>query len=66
MHAGIRTSKYYTAGSDALIFQAQSHRSRTANVEDNQRKLTEEILRIYHERTPNETGSDKTKKHREM
>ncbi|KAL2210841.1 hypothetical protein CC79DRAFT_1366221 [Sarocladium strictum] len=66
LHSGVRRSKYYTAGNDSWTFQAQEHRSRTANVDENRRKLTEEVTRIYHELTPNETSSDKVKKHREI
>lgn len=66
LHPSIRSSKYYTANSDAWTFQAQTQRSRTANADDNRRKLTEEVMRIYHELTPNETSSDKKEKHRKM
>ncbi|KAK0384404.1 hypothetical protein NLU13_8491 [Sarocladium strictum] len=66
LHPAVRQSKYYTAGSDSWTFQAQEHRSRTANVDENRRKLTAEVMRIYHEMTPNETSSEKRKKHREI
>lgn len=66
LHAGIRKSKYYTANSDSLTFQGQTSRSRSANAEDNRRKLVDEVTRIYHEATPAETSEDKKKKHEAM
>ncbi|KAJ0298203.1 hypothetical protein COL516b_010126 [Colletotrichum fioriniae] len=52
--------------SDSLTFQAQTHRQRDANSEENQQKLIDEIKRIYQETVPGETSSDKKKKHAEM
>jgi peptidyl-tRNA hydrolase ICT1 len=49
-----------------LTFQAQDSRSRDANAEDNRRKLTEEVMRIYKEATPAETSVEKKRKHEEM
>ena len=66
LHPSIRASKYYTAGSDSWTFHAQAQRSRTANADENRRKLTDEVMRIYHELTPNETSSEKKKKYREL
>jgi peptidyl-tRNA hydrolase ICT1 len=66
LHGAIRSSKFYTSGSDCLTFQAQTHRSRSANVDENRRKLNEEVIRIFHEMTPNETSTDKVKKHQNM
>lgn len=66
IHFGIRKSKYYTANSDSLTFQAQTSRSRDANAEDNRKKLVEEVTRIYHEATPAETSEEKKKKHEDM
>lgn len=63
LHASVRNSKYYTASNDALTFQAQTHRSRTANTEENRRKLMDEVRRIYQENTPSETSSDKKAKY---
>ncbi|KAH6900189.1 hypothetical protein B0T10DRAFT_554725 [Thelonectria olida] len=63
LHPGIRKSKYYTANSDSLTFQAQTSRSRDANAQDNRNKLVEEVTRIYHEATPAETSEEKKKKH---
>ncbi|OLN94307.1 hypothetical protein CCHL11_02806 [Colletotrichum chlorophyti] len=66
LHRGIRTSKYYTAGSDSLTFQAQTHRNRAANMDENQQKLIDEVKRIYQEAVPGETSADKKKKHAEI
>ena len=66
LHPAIRSSKYYTAGSDSWTIHAQAHRSRTANLDDNQRKLVDEIERIYSERVPGETSETKKDKHRDM
>ncbi|KAL4730310.1 hypothetical protein ACLX1H_002343 [Fusarium chlamydosporum] len=66
LHPSIRQSKYYTATNDSLTFQAQDSRSRDANAEDNRRKLTEEVIRIYKEATPAETSTEKKKKHEEI
>ncbi|KAH8668866.1 peptidyl-tRNA hydrolase domain-containing protein [Xylariales sp. PMI_506] len=61
MHPGLRASRYYTIRNDSISIQAQTQRSRTANSEENQQKLLEEIQRIYRETVPGET-SDKTAK----
>lgn len=66
LHASIRNSRYYTANSDSLTFQAQTLRSRDANADENRKKLIEEVTRIYEEATPAETSKDKKKKHQEM
>jgi hypothetical protein len=66
LHPNIRKSKYYTSTNDSLTFQAQDSRSRDANAEDNRRKLTDEVVRIYKEATPAETSVEKRKKHEEM
>jgi hypothetical protein len=66
LHSSIRKSKYYTANSDSLTFQAQTSRSRDANAQDNRNKLVEEVTRIYHEATPAETSEEKKKKHEAM
>ncbi|RFN53104.1 peptidyl-trna hydrolase protein [Fusarium flagelliforme] len=62
----VRKSKYYTSANDSLTFQAQDSRSRDANAQDNRRKLTEELVRIYKEAVPAETSSEKKKKHQEI
>ncbi|KAK6226546.1 peptidyl-tRNA hydrolase domain-containing protein [Colletotrichum tabaci] len=66
LHRGIRESKYYTARSDSLTLQAQTHRHREANTEENQHKLIDEVKRIYAETVPGETSPDKKKKHAEI
>jgi peptidyl-tRNA hydrolase ICT1 len=66
LHSFVRASRYYTTNNDSLTFHAQTTRSRTANQEDNRRKLMEEITRIYRENTPNETSEEKKKKYEEV
>lgn len=66
MHPGVRASKYYTARSDTLTIQAQTHRSRTANTDENTEKLLEEVDRIYQEAVPAESSPEKAKKHAKM
>ncbi|CAI0641583.1 unnamed protein product [Colletotrichum noveboracense] len=66
LHRGIRESKYYTARSDSLTFQAQEHRQKTANSDENQQKLIDEVQRIYRETVPGETSNEKKKKHAEI
>ncbi|KAK7403558.1 hypothetical protein QQX98_010650 [Neonectria punicea] len=66
LHSSIRESKYYTANSDSLTFQAQTSRSRDANAEDNRKKLVDEVTRIYYEATPAETSEEKKQKHKDM
>lgn len=66
LHSAVRSSKYYTAGNDSLTFAAQTHRSKSANLDENKRKLIDEVMGIYRELTPAETSSEKKKKHQEM
>jgi peptidyl-tRNA hydrolase ICT1 len=66
LHTAVRTSRYHTKSNDSLTFHAQVHRSRSANLEENGRKLMEEITRIYHANTPAETSDEKKKKHQDM
>lgn len=66
MHQGVRASKYYTSRSDSLTIQAQTHRSRSSNSEENMQKLAEEVQRIYHEAVPGESDPEKAKKHAKM
>lgn len=63
LHGSIRSSKYYVANNDSLTFQNQSHRSRTANMNENRQKLVDEITRIYQATTPGETSNEKKKKY---
>ncbi|EKJ72136.1 hypothetical protein FPSE_07674 [Fusarium pseudograminearum CS3096] len=44
----------------------QDSRSRDANADDNRRKLTDEVMRMYKEATPAETSVEKRKKHEEI
>lgn len=66
LHSSIRSSQYYVASSDSLTFQAQAHRSRSANADDNRRKLMAEISKLYNEKVPAETTSDKKAKYKEV
>ncbi|KAM0460681.1 hypothetical protein ACHAPV_001290 [Trichoderma viride] len=66
LHPAVRSSKYYTAGNDSLTFAAQTHRSRSANLDENKRKLIDEVMSIYRDMTPAETSSDKKKKFQEV
>ncbi|EHK23562.1 uncharacterized protein TRIVIDRAFT_92142 [Trichoderma virens Gv29-8] len=66
LHSAVRSSKYYTAGNDSLTFSAQTHRSKSANLDENKRKLIDEVMSIYREMTPAETSSEKKKKHQEI
>ncbi|KOS17906.1 hypothetical protein ESCO_002676 [Escovopsis weberi] len=66
LHAAVRSSKYYTAGSDCLTFAAQTHRSRTTNADENRQKLVDEVMRIYQHEVPSETSREKTKKHEQI
>lgn len=66
LHSSVRASKYYTASNDSLTFQAQTHRSRTANTDENRKKLLDEVTRMYQENTPAETSGEKKKKHQEV
>lgn len=66
LHPAVRSSKYYTAGNDSLTFSAQTHRSRSANLDENKRKLIDEVMSIYRDLTPAETSSDKKKKYQEV
>ncbi|KAF9873528.1 hypothetical protein CkaCkLH20_08987 [Colletotrichum karsti] len=63
LHRGIKESKYYTARSDSLTFQAQEHRQRAVNSDENQKKLVDEVQRIYRETVPGETSNETKKKH---
>ncbi|KAH0529518.1 hypothetical protein TsFJ059_004253 [Trichoderma semiorbis] len=66
LHSAVRSSKYYTAGNDSLTFAAQTHRSKSANLDENKRKLIDEVMGIYRDLTPAETSSEKKKKHQEI
>lgn len=66
LHSSIRSSQYYVATSDSLTFHAQTHRSRSANADENRRKLMAEVSRLYNEKVPAETSNDKKEKYREV
>ncbi|ROT35780.1 hypothetical protein SODALDRAFT_51123 [Sodiomyces alkalinus F11] len=66
LHPGVRASKYYTARTDCLTIQDQTHRQRSANTDENFRKLVEEVQRIYQERVPNESSPAKQQKYIEL
>jgi peptidyl-tRNA hydrolase ICT1 len=66
LHRGVRCSNYYVASSDSLTFQDQTHRSKSANADENRRKLIDEVARIYQTTTPAETGKEKKKKYEAM
>ncbi|KAK3376714.1 hypothetical protein B0T24DRAFT_226722 [Lasiosphaeria ovina] len=63
LHDVVRSSKYYSKGSDSISIQAQTQRSRTANTDDNYAKLFEELQRLYKNTVPGESGPDKTRKY---
>ncbi|KAL2163465.1 hypothetical protein VTH06DRAFT_5523 [Thermothelomyces fergusii] len=63
LHAGVRESKYYTRRNDCLTIQAQTHRSRSANAEENRRKLFEALQELYHKTVPGESSPEKAKKY---
>lgn len=66
LHSGLRASRYYTKRNDSITIQAQTHRSKGANADENHDKLLEEIRRIYTETIPGETSEDSQLKHEEM
>lgn len=63
LHAGVRQSKYYSKRHDCLTIQAQTERSRSANVDENHQKLFEELQDLYRIAVPGESSPDKAKKY---
>ncbi|KAK0649432.1 hypothetical protein B0T16DRAFT_410071 [Cercophora newfieldiana] len=63
LHGGVRSSKYYSRGSDSISIQAQTQRSRTTNKEENHQKLFEELQSLYKHTVPGETSAEKTRKY---
>ncbi|RYC65115.1 hypothetical protein CHU98_g1072 [Xylaria longipes] len=63
MRSALRSSPYYTKGSDSITMHAQTQRSRTANIAENRHKLVEELRRICQELVPAATSEKKKKKH---
>ena len=66
VRAALKSSRYYTMRNDSITIQAQTHRSRTANTDENRQKLIEELTRIYHEYVPKATSEGKLKRHESM
>ncbi|KAI1121832.1 hypothetical protein F5Y10DRAFT_255504 [Nemania abortiva] len=66
MRSALRSSRYYSIRNDSITIQAQTLRSRTANTDENHRKLVEELHRIYREQVPAATSEKKVKKHEEI
>jgi peptidyl-tRNA hydrolase ICT1 len=62
----LRTSRYYSRRNDTITIQAQTQRSRSANRDENHKKLSEELLRLYRERVPGETSEKKAKKYKAL
>ncbi|KAK4100387.1 hypothetical protein N658DRAFT_497379 [Parathielavia hyrcaniae] len=63
LHTGVRESKYYSRRSDCLTIQAQTQRSRSANVDENRQKLFDELEDLYRRTVPSETRPEKAKKY---
>lgn len=66
MHGPVRASKYYTAGNDSWTIHAQTHRVRSSNLDENNRKLADEVERIYESAVPRETSEETKEKHRNL
>jgi peptidyl-tRNA hydrolase ICT1 len=66
LHSSVRASKYYTAGNDSWTIQAQNHRSRGANLDENHQKMAEEVERIFKATVPGQTSDATKKKHQEQ
>ncbi|KAI1407301.1 hypothetical protein F5Y13DRAFT_175251 [Hypoxylon sp. FL1857] len=63
MRPALRSSKYYSKRTDSITIQAQTQRSRSANADENHVKLVKELQKIYREKVPRETSSEKKKKY---
>ncbi|KAI0814093.1 hypothetical protein GGR55DRAFT_633986 [Xylaria sp. FL0064] len=63
IRSALRSSRYYFLRNDSIIIHAQTHRSRTANTDENHHKLVDELHRIYREQVPGVTSEKKVKKH---
>ncbi|KAI1139374.1 hypothetical protein F5Y05DRAFT_381755 [Hypoxylon sp. FL0543] len=63
LRSALRSSRYYSKGSDSISIQAQTQRNRSANTNENRLKLVEELQRIYKEKVPGETSVEKIKKY---
>jgi peptidyl-tRNA hydrolase ICT1 len=63
LHNEIRSSRYYSKSHDWITMQAQTHRSRSANTDENYQKLFEEIRNLYEKAVPNEQDPEKARKY---
>lgn len=63
MHKSLRSSRYYSKGNDSITIQSQTQRSRTANTDENHKKLVEELQKIYKDQVPGVTSDATRKKH---
>ncbi len=59
----MRASRFCNVREDSLALQAQTERSRTANLAENRIKLANELRRIYKETIPGETSKETVEKH---
>ncbi|KAI0096592.1 hypothetical protein GGR51DRAFT_543160 [Nemania sp. FL0031] len=66
IRSALRSSRYYSMRNDSITIQAQTLRSRSANTDENHRKLIEELHRIYREQVPPSTSEKKIKKHEDI
>ncbi|EFX00813.1 hypothetical protein CMQ_1894 [Grosmannia clavigera kw1407] len=60
----IRLSRYYTRTTDSITIQAQTQRSRSANAADNQKKMYEEVLKMYDEAVPGDSSPENARKYK--
>ncbi|KAJ2896976.1 uncharacterized protein MKZ38_005075 [Zalerion maritima] len=63
MHTGLRESKFFAQRSNSMIFHAEEHRSKTANQDENPRKLYEELQKIYKASVPGGQSAEKVAKY---
>ncbi|KAK5625216.1 hypothetical protein RRF57_000932 [Xylaria bambusicola] len=63
MRSPMRSSRYYIKRSDSIMIHSQTHRSKTANTDENCKKLYNEMCKIYREQIPAPTSETKRKKH---
>ncbi|KAI1204730.1 uncharacterized protein F4807DRAFT_321145 [Annulohypoxylon truncatum] len=66
MCSALRSSRYYTKGSDSITIHAQTQRNRTANTHENHHKLADELLKLYKQHIPKQTSRDKIKKYEDL
>lgn len=63
LHPHVRSLKYYSKRADSIIIQAQTERSRSANVGENHQKLFEELQNLCKDIVPGETAPEKHQKY---